>query len=223
MATRIIYRSARPSDLAFLRNFVVDTFAKREPTSRYLKLGTAGFLPFYDEYVHPYVDLKTTVVAEEHRIEGKRVHSEIVSCLVNTPYDAVGDPSKLGRVLPLVNLIDALDKPFKEGVLKPQNIPESRVLHTLLGATKEGYEGKRLFWNAMSESLRLAMDGRWDMAVAECTAWGTRKVCRDAVGFKEGSIIQYKDFEVDGTKPFEHLEGEAVLLWKDLRKGVDEM
>ncbi|KAF9032433.1 hypothetical protein BJ165DRAFT_1599098 [Panaeolus papilionaceus] len=217
MASRIIYRSARKADLNTVRNLVAHTFVTREPTCSHLKMGVPAFLEFYDEYVHPYVDLKTTIVAEEQKIEGKRKNSDIISVLVNTPYEVPADSKNIVKALPLIRLLEELDKPFK-AVLEKESIPGSRVLHTLLAATKPDYVGKRIFWNVMTESLRQAMDGRWDMAVAECTAGGTRKVCRDAVGFKEGNIIQFKDFEMEGKKPFATLKGEAVALWRDLRE-----
>ncbi|PPQ68517.1 hypothetical protein CVT24_005538 [Panaeolus cyanescens] len=212
MSTKFIFRTVLYADLPALRDLVTQVFITREPTCSHLKVSTAGFNIIYDALMEK-MDMKTTILAQDAQ------QGEIAAVMVNAPYDATYDENKIKEGLPFLQVLSRFNAPFRERVLTPRGIPESRVLHCALGATKAEFEGHGLFIKIMRESLRLAKkDPRWDLAVGECTSPITRHVTRDVFGWKEEASFRLKDFEVDGKKPFEKLEGEAALVWSDLKK-----
>ncbi|PPR04317.1 hypothetical protein CVT24_013393 [Panaeolus cyanescens] len=202
-------RTARTEDLTTIRDLVTEVFLASEPTSSYLKISPAGFHLIYNAFV-PEVDLSTTVLAEESRT------GEIAAVLVNAPYASHVDTS-IKEGLAFQQILHEFYEPLKSCILIPQGIPESRVLHCALAATRLKYEGHGLFKAILRETLKIAtMDPRWDIAMAEITSPISRHVFVDLFYWNEGHVIRYRDYEIDGKKPFEHLEGEAVLGWTNV-------
>ncbi|PPR04318.1 hypothetical protein CVT24_013391 [Panaeolus cyanescens] len=202
-------RTARTEDLPAIRDLVTEVFLASEPTSSYLKISPAGFHLIYNAFV-PEIDLHTTVLAEELRT------GEIAAVLVNAPYASHVDTS-IKEGLAFQQILHEFYEPLKTRVLLPRGIPESRVLHCALAATREKYEGHGLLKAILRETLKITkMDPRWDIAMGELTSPLTRRLCVDSFNWKEVHVIRYKDYEIDGKKPFEHLEGEAVLAWTNL-------
>ncbi|KAF9032432.1 hypothetical protein BJ165DRAFT_1517644 [Panaeolus papilionaceus] len=209
MSHKFTIRTPRNDDLPAIRDLVTEVFLATEPTASHLNISVAGFHAIYDIFVKE-VDLKTTVLAEEIKT------GELAAVLVNVPYHSdSGETIKEGAAF--LQFLHEFYAPLKERVLLPRGIPESRVLHCALGATKPKYEGSGIFTALLRETLRIAKrDPRYDIVMAEVTSPITRHIAKKVFRWKEEHAIPFKDYEVDGKRPFATLEGEAALVWTDL-------
>ncbi|PPQ70098.1 hypothetical protein CVT24_003871 [Panaeolus cyanescens] len=217
MSSNFVYRSVWPTDLFAARALITKVFLRKEPLTSHVRLTEGGFHSIYDQLLGS-LDYKTSIVAlPKQATPVNSIDHDILACLVTAPLDAPIDESKIDRTaIPLLGLVNDLDVWFKENVLQPRSIPESRVLHVAMGATRDDYHGKGLLGELMSQWLKEANDGRWDMAVAECTSPISRHLLKNRLGWTEGKVLKFDTFEVNGERPFKGLEGEAALVYKEL-------
>ncbi|KAF9039166.1 hypothetical protein BJ165DRAFT_1496555 [Panaeolus papilionaceus] len=215
-SSKFVIRSLRKADLATIRDLFTKEFVYHEPAASHLRFTEPEFYKLYDRFAL-HLDLSTSVVAEEIH-EDKRQPSEIVSSHINIPLAAPVDLEGLAEPVPLMKLFDELHKPFDD-VLRKASISEERVLHPLMGATKEEYHGKGVYKEVQAFfGQQMIRHPKWDAAVAECTSPITRHLMTKHFGWTEEKFIGYEDFEVDGQRPFEGLEGGVALVWKDYRR-----
>ncbi|PPQ99382.1 hypothetical protein CVT24_009214 [Panaeolus cyanescens] len=219
MTNILIFRTARAADLPAIRELVTTEFCHNEAPTKHLRNTKSGFAKLYDRFA-AHLELETTIVAEEiQRLGGvdKQQKGKIVSCHVSIPLAANLDLDGITEQLPILRLLEEVSVPFGE-VLKKRSIPESRVLHSLLGATRQEYHGKGLYQQVIGAlTQEILKSSRWDMAVSECTSPTTRYIKKRKFGWTEENFIAYENFEQDGRKPFAGLDGGVALLWKDYR------
>ncbi|PPQ68520.1 hypothetical protein CVT24_005542 [Panaeolus cyanescens] len=216
MSTRFVFRCATKADLPTIRRLCIEGVIRREPTCSYLGLSADIFVTLYDELMRQ-INFNASIVAEEITLEHPQ--GRIVGCMMATPFDSPMEEKNIDpQCAPVMEILHSLEVWFKETILQKEDVPPSRVLNAVLAATEEGYTGKGLLnrmidhWNACAVN-----DGKWDMTVAECTSPFSRRG-GISKGWKEGKVIVYKGFtSINGQKPFAGLDGEAAMLYRDLR------
>ncbi|KAF9047420.1 hypothetical protein BJ165DRAFT_1466115 [Panaeolus papilionaceus] len=211
MQSDISIRSVTPPDFPALRILATDIFTRKEPMTSYLKISADEFQLGYDQ-LSSQMDLQTSSVA--HLPNG-----EIVACLLTVDLNVPFDMSKLSSTSkPVFKLLGELDDWFKaENDLCGKN-SDKRVMHIVVGATADAYEGRGISKRLRAETIRKAREFGWDMAVVECTNVKTQHLMRDVFNFHPGLEIRFSDIEVDGKRPMEGLAGSAILLYTDFKK-----
>lgn len=215
MSTKFVFRCATKADLPTIRQLCIDGVIRREPTCSYLGLSSETFITLYDELMRQ-INFKVSIVAEE--ITPRFPQGRVVGCMMATPFDAPIEEKNIDlRCAPVMEILHSLEVWFQENVLREAGVPASRVLNAVLAATEEGYTGRGLLNTMIQHWNKCALeDEKWDMTIAECTSQFSRKG-GVSMGWKEGKVIVYKDFSIDGDRPFAGLDGEAALLYRDLR------
>ncbi|PPQ68516.1 hypothetical protein CVT24_005537 [Panaeolus cyanescens] len=219
MSSKFVFRSIKPPDVMNIRSLLTKVFMASDPLARHVGLSINGFHSMLDTIL-PNLDHKTSIVATPREGSTTRLGIEdddIVACLATAPLDIPIEEKKINRrALPILDLLQTSQSSFKSKVLVPNSIPESRVLHLAMAATDVDFQGQGLFGGLMKEWQSQTNDGRWDIAVAECTSPISRYMLRDKFGWTEEKVVPFSSFEVEGTRPFFELDGEVALVYKKL-------
>lgn len=77
------------------------------------------------------------------------------------------------------------------------------------------YSGKSVASELAARSVILGRELGFSEAIGECSVMASRKAF-EKNGFKVINSLSFKEFEHNGQKPYESIEGELYLLWRAL-------
>lgn len=189
---------------------VVDVFTKAfcrsEPMTQYLHLDEKKYRKFARAVTEKAVEDQLSVVALHH--------DKVVACaLVEDIADAGAIPDFDPKFESILALLEELGKPFFVG----KTFEKREIAHLFITAVHEDYRHQRLSTQVNFHAMDIAQKHGFDFVYCEFThVFNERGVLHHLNNQKKliGSCV-YNQFEINNSKPFEHLAGGAnSYLWE---------
>jgi len=133
----------------------------------------------------------------------KERHGIAGFCL-NEPFATIPDyttmalPRKLQALYGFLKILD-------DQCLSEVRHSTTKLFHLFNLGVLRDYRRAGVAQALLIESLELAKEKGFEYAVAECTGYGSQKLC-DGLGFQRLRALRYADFEFAGDRPFRSIE-----------------
>ncbi len=176
-------------------NCIIKTFSFSDPLSLAVNLSPEDLRSFLDIFVRDNL-LKQSMST----IARRKDTGEVIGCLLaedlttEPPADISGLPDNF---MPIIALLEKLDGKFLEN--NPINPGE--VAHLIMTGVSEGYMNRNIAFNLGMYSYNLCKERGFTAAITEATGKKSQRV-GEKFGTKMLYSITYKEFEINGGKPF---------------------
>ncbi len=144
-------------------------------------------------------------------------NSRIIGSLTHKDYILPPTPDLPEEYLPYIAMYEQdiamcheLEKPLNKKKYKPGELFQPFQICVL-----PEYGGRGIASHLAAMSVNLGRRLGFREAIAECSVMGSRRAF-EKNGFKVINALPFKDYEFKGSKPYESIDGELFLLWREL-------
>lgn len=195
----ISYEILQEKDLEETATLLSNIFSSKEPVTKSLDLTAEELYYFAELYCKKAAKEGLSVVAKD-----KGNKDKIVSFIISEDLDSEQPEGieKVGpKILPLIALVDALEKDIKSNKKEGE-----RRFHLFLGGTDKEYENRHILTILNEEIMKLAKTKHFTSAVVEPSGFATQHMFKK-FGFETRNMIEYKTFLYEGENVFKNVEG----------------
>ncbi|REL27449.1 GNAT family N-acetyltransferase [Thalassotalea euphylliae] len=187
-------------------NLVVVTFNEREPLAKVNNAPPKEFAEFILDLTQHCANNGLGFVARElktNKIIGAILAADLAESLNKA--DANDDePSN-----PIASLIEELNNSYFKG----EALPDNTYLNIKFVAMDDRFNGKGVVNELISKCIDEAKKKGFKYAQAEATGNISQHIFKNKLGFEEKAFIKYREFTLDGERPFfEITEHEGIKL-----------
>lgn len=143
--------------------------------------------------------------------------NRIIGVLTHRDYTLSPSPNLPKEYYPYISMFEAdmamcheLEKPLWDKEYKPGELFQPFQI-----AVQTEYSGLGIATELAARSVKLGKELGFREAIGECSVMGSRRAFEKS-GFELINSLKYKDFEYNGSKPYESLDGELYLLFRQL-------
>jgi hypothetical protein len=183
-----------------------EAFCRSEPMTHYLHMDEKLYRDFARAVTEKAAQDRLSVVALENK--------QVVACAIVEDIAAPGPiPDFDPKFKYILGLLEQLGEKFFAG----KTIPQGSIAHLFITAVHENHRHKHLSKQVNFHAMDLALAGGFDFMYCEFTHFFNEKGTIPYLDNPKQLIgaITYKDFVMDGEKPFADLSGQAVsYLWE---------
>jgi len=189
----------------------VDSFCGSEPITKYLDISKDDYRPFAREVTAKACKEGLSKIALNDK-------NEIIGLVIAEDYanKFEVDLEKYPKLKPIYQLLDKLSESFVEG----KEFQQGKILHTWIGAIRDDYRAKGMFRDLAMVHVESAMKKGFHFIYSDFTNEISAKVVKQFEVLRLCNKINYKDFEINGQKPFPELEGSAMAYVTPLRADI---
>jgi hypothetical protein len=170
-----------------------------------------ALLGIYEMHFERYINDGLSFVAIDSS------NDQVVGIQLNADY-FITDDFFVEYILPFKDVIPeswALTSIYYTESTNQMDFQEGECINLLIGVVKREYRRQGILKALLYKTLCLAISKGFDHAISECTSKASTDTL-NKFGFGVLQSVVYKDFVYDGRKPFESLEGQSSLMYKNL-------
>lgn len=185
-----------------------DAFCEAEPMTRYLKVDPKRFKSFTKEVTENAIRDQLSIVALD---KGK-----VIACTLLEDFAAMHDvPTMFDKNFKyIISLLETLGGDF----FINKKFEKNNVAHLFITAVAKEYRHKGISTQVNFRAMNLAAQRGFKFVYSELTnVFNERGIFNYMINNHKRLLgaCDYKDFEIDGVKPFSHLKGYAHgYLWE---------
>lgn len=186
---------------------ITHTFCDYEPMTKYLGISYQNFLPFGELMVDKAIRDGLSIAVMER--------DKVVACSI---VEDIADPLDITiDIDPRFKIIFSLLEHLGEDFFREKNFENGHLAHLFITAVEINYFGKGLSRKVNLDSIHLAKKKEYDFMCCEFTHYFNEKgtIKHLEHGSSHLRTCMYKDYVLNGEKPFKHLDSHASsYVWK---------
>lgn len=193
-------------------NMMAQAFCEQEPMTKYLDISLHEFIPLAKQSVDKAIHDGLSIVA--------LARDTVIAC---TLVEDFADPLNITiDIDPRFRFIFALLDHLGRDYFSQKDFEKGHIAHLFMTAIDKKYRGKGLSNQLHIESIKLSQKKNFDFMCCELTHQHNENEFINDLKNKKLLIksCPYKDFNHEGRKPFENLDGIANAYIWELKDGV---
>lgn len=209
--TMISYGKIKPGEVNETAQLIHFMFMNYEPMTICNRLDPEKNL-LLQRYLVDYTSRAGLTIVARDTVTGK-----VIGGLTHKDYALPPTPDLPREYYRFIDMYEAdiamcreLEKPLSEREYKVGELFQPFQICVL-----PEYSGKSIATELAARSVILGKELGFSEAIGECSVMASR-MAFEKNGFKVINALPYKEFEFKGSKPYESIDGELYLLWREL-------